>query len=75
MDNCEGDITDNIVVTTDGPEGEGCDKSQTWKANYTDGCGNPAEEVSVTYNWTEDIEAPVIEIASMQQPDACNPRG
>ena len=60
MDNCEGDITDNIVVTTDGPEGADCDKSQTWKANYTDGCGNPAEEVSVTYTWTEDNESPVI---------------
>ncbi|MCQ2192689.1 MAG: SprB repeat-containing protein, partial [Paludibacteraceae bacterium] len=60
-DNCEGEISSaNINVTTDGVIGSGCSKQQTWKANYTDGCGNKAEELSVTYEWTEDKTAPTV---------------
>ena len=57
-DNCDEDL--EISVTTNGPEGEGCNKSQTWTANVSDHCGNPAEEVSITYTWTEDNDGPVI---------------
>ncbi|MBE0639510.1 MAG: DNRLRE domain-containing protein [Bacteroidales bacterium] len=49
-DNCEGTITP--TVTTDGVTNTGCSFSQTWRANYTDVCGNQADEVSITYNWT-----------------------
>ncbi|MDY0285809.1 MAG: HYR domain-containing protein, partial [Bacteroidales bacterium] len=55
-DNCEGIITP--VVTTDGPSNTGCSYTQTWEANYTDACGNIADEVSITYYWTIDTEAP-----------------
>ena len=57
-DNCDEDL--EISVTTNGPEGEGCNKSQTWTANVSDHCGNPAEEVSITYTWTEDNDGPEI---------------
>ncbi|GAP45248.1 protein containing HYR domain [Lentimicrobium saccharophilum] len=57
-DNCEGNITP--VVTTSGPSNTGCDYSQTWTAEYTDACGNPATEVSITYTWTQDNAAPDI---------------
>ncbi|MCR4737074.1 MAG: hypothetical protein K5846_02810, partial [Bacteroidales bacterium] len=42
-DNCEGEISTGITVTTDGVQGTGCEKSQTWKATYTDACGNKAD--------------------------------
>uniref|UniRef100_UPI0024940E6A T9SS type A sorting domain-containing protein n=1 Tax=Seonamhaeicola maritimus TaxID=2591822 RepID=UPI0024940E6A len=35
-----------------------CNYSQTWYANYTDGCDNPAVQKSVTYTWKVDTEAP-----------------
>ena len=34
--------------------------TQTWTANYTDACGNAAEEVVITYTWIVDTEVPVI---------------
>src|SRR5204862_2549840 len=57
-DNCEGTIIP--VVTTAGPTNSGCAYTQTWNANYTDGCNNAAAPVSITYTWTQDTEAPVI---------------
>jgi hypothetical protein len=48
-DNCEGDFTP--VVTTDGAKSDGCLYTQTWTANYTDQCDNPATPVSITYTW------------------------
>ena len=42
-----------IDVQTTGIEpGDNCNYSQTWTANYTDGCGNPATAVNVTYTWS-----------------------
>jgi hypothetical protein len=55
-DNCEGSITP--IVTTTGATNTGCVFSQTWNANYTDVCGNIADEVSITYTWTIDTTPP-----------------
>lgn len=50
-DNCEGAFTP--VVTTPGPVNVNCSYSQTWYANYTDGCGNVAVQKSITYTWID----------------------
>ena len=71
-DNCDGDISDKISMTTNGVEGSGCAKSQTWKANYTDGCNNKADEVVVTYTWTEDKAKPVISTELVSADKGCN---
>ncbi len=57
LDNC-GDIFEP-VVNTRGPSGTGCVYTQTWTATYTDGGGNIADPVSVTYTWKIDAEKPV----------------
>ncbi|MFC3877747.1 hypothetical protein, partial [Winogradskyella maritima] len=52
---------------------EGCLYSQTWTANVNDNCGNPADEVSVTYTWIVDTDKPVI-TSSVEGGDlGCNP--
>ena len=38
-------------VATNGPEGEGCAKSQTWTATYSNNCGS-ATPYEITYTWT-----------------------
>ncbi|PKP36598.1 MAG: hypothetical protein CVT97_08640, partial [Bacteroidetes bacterium HGW-Bacteroidetes-14] len=63
----------DIVVTTAGVAGTGCEKSQTWMANFTDECGNAAAEVSVTYTWNEDSEAPVLTVPTAGLALGCNP--
>ncbi len=71
-DNCEGTITP--VVSTDGPENTGCAYTQTWTANYTDACGNVADEISITYTWTVDTEKPVLATTASDNDDlGCNP--
>ncbi|MCK3683033.1 gliding motility-associated C-terminal domain-containing protein, partial [Maribellus sp. YY47] len=57
-DNCEGEFEPN--VTTEGSTNIGCSYSQTWTANYTDACDNPAAPVSITYTWTQDTEDPIV---------------
>jgi hypothetical protein len=59
LDNC--DMQFIPVVTTLGPVNSGCEFMQTWYANYTDACGNHADEISITYNWIEDTEPPVFQ--------------
>ncbi len=71
LDNCDGEFEPE--VETDGPESDGCNWSQTWTANYTDECGNPAEEVSITYTWKVDEEAPVISTLAESDDLGCNP--
>ena len=71
-DNCAGDISSDIVVTTNGVEGTDCEKSQTWKANYTDPCGNAAVEKTVTYTWTVP-PTPIIHTELTSRNLGCNP--
>ena len=71
-DNCEGAfILPTEYVTTTGKTGDGCEKSQSWTANYTDGCDNPAEALTVTYYWTES-EQPVITTDLTDQTLGCD---
>ena len=70
-DNCEGTI--EPVVTTSGPSNTGCAYTQTWNANYTDVCGNPATQQSITYTWTVDNTAPVISTTATSGDLGCNP--
>ncbi|MBQ6276373.1 MAG: proprotein convertase P-domain-containing protein, partial [Bacteroidales bacterium] len=71
-DNCTG--TGTVTnVTTSGPSHDGCAYTQTWTANYTDDCGNPADEVSITYTWTQDDENPVIATTATSGDKGCNP--
>ena len=46
--NDESNADAEADVATNGPEGEGCAKSQTWTATYSNDCGE-ADPVSVTY--------------------------
>ena len=58
LDNCDGIF--NPTVTSAGASNIGCMWSQTWTADYTDGCFNAAAPVSITYTWKVDTIAPVI---------------
>uniref|UniRef100_UPI00202951FD T9SS type A sorting domain-containing protein n=1 Tax=Hanstruepera flava TaxID=2930218 RepID=UPI00202951FD len=71
-DNCAGEV--DLEPETEGPTADGCNYTQTWTANYTDPCGNMAEELSVTYTWTMDNEAPVITSDSESADLGCNPK-
>ncbi len=57
-DECNSEA--HVTIITDGQQGTGCAKSQTWTATYTNQCGQSAEDVSVTYTWTTDNDSPVI---------------
>jgi autotransporter-associated beta strand protein len=70
-DNCEGNITPQVA--TPGPTNNGCAYSQTWTATYTDGCGNAAIPVSITYTWTQDTGLPVITTTAVSSDLGCNP--
>ena len=73
-DNCAGNISSNITVTEGEVIEEGCKRTQTWTATYTDACGNAADPVSITYTWTEDDEKPVIATTAENNKDwGCNP--
>ena len=71
LDNCDGVFTP--IVTTSGPSNTGCAYTQTWDANYTDACGNIATQVSITYTWTVDTQAPVISTTATSGALGCNP--
>ncbi|GLR16099.1 T9SS type A sorting domain-containing protein [Portibacter lacus] len=71
-DNCL-DITMEPTVNTDGPQNTGCAYTQKWTATYIDACGNEADEVSITYTWTEDSEKPVINTEAEDKDLGCNP--
>ena len=63
-----------IVMTGSGPTATAdCGMTQTWTANFTDDCGNVAEEVSITYTWTEDLVDPVIATTATSGDLGCNP--
>ncbi|MEM7572329.1 MAG: malectin domain-containing carbohydrate-binding protein [Bacteroidota bacterium] len=71
-DNCLTNDLD-IAGTTSGPQQMGCSYTQTWTANFTDICGNPADPVSITYTWTEDTDAPTISTTAQSGGLGCNP--
>jgi hypothetical protein len=70
-DNCDASVVP--VVTTTGPSNTGCAYTQTWFANYTDACGNIADEISITYTWTIDTEEPVLSTTATSGDLGCNP--
>jgi hypothetical protein len=71
-DNCS--VTSLIDVQTIGAVATtGCGWSQTWTANVSDDCNNPAEPVSITYTWTVDTEKPVIATTATNSDLGCNP--
>ncbi len=51
----------------------GCSRSQTWRANYTNECGQKATEVTITYTWKQDTEKPVINTIATSKDLGCNP--
>ncbi|MBP5135162.1 MAG: hypothetical protein ILP24_05320, partial [Paludibacteraceae bacterium] len=60
------------TVTSDAVQTNGCQKSQTWRANYTNACDQSAPEVTVTYTWTE-TTAPGIAPNVTGSDLGCNP--
>jgi uncharacterized protein (TIGR02145 family) len=73
-DNCEGTFVLNAdSVTTTGKTGSGCEKTQSWTAHYTDGCGNKADPQTVTYSWKEDTQKPVINTTATDSYLGCDP--
>lgn len=74
VDNCEGTFALSAdSVTTTGKTGSGCEKTQSWTAHYTDGCGNPAAPQTVTYSWKEDTQKPVINTTATDSYLGCDP--
>ena len=60
-DNCTPDDELALDVKTDGKHNTtGCMYTQTWRANVKDNGDNAADEVTVTYTWKEDLDAPVV---------------
>ena len=47
------------IVATNGPEGEGCAKSQTWTATYSNDCGS-ATPYEITYTWIEAMTPEIV---------------
>ena len=59
-DNCaSATSTPQVTLTSSEVSTTNCVKSQTWTATY-DGVCESAEEVKITYTWTEDSEKPTI---------------
>ena len=70
-DNCDNDL--QVSVNDGGVLTDGCFRSQTWTANVTDSCGNPALPLSITYTWKVDLLAPVISSQNQSGDLGCNP--
>ncbi len=70
-DDCSATITS--AVSTNGVEGDGCEKSQTWLVTATDDCGDLTDTCEVTYTWTEDSTPPVITCPTTGLDLGCNP--
>ncbi|MCE4566929.1 SprB repeat-containing protein, partial [Maribellus sp. CM-23] len=58
-DNCDGDISSDVVCTPGQVEGGDCDKSQTFMYTVMDECGN-SDTAYVTYTWKVDVTDPVL---------------
>ncbi len=79
-DNCDDDLSPDVTDT--GPMmsqdtgGGQCEQySQTWTANVSDGCGNDADEVSITWTWRIDSEAPLINTTDVSEDKGCGDPG
>ena len=59
-DNCDGDISADVVCTPMVITGDDCNKAQTFMYTVEDECGN-ADTAYVSYTWKEDSEAPVVD--------------
>nr|WP_321486153.1 T9SS type A sorting domain-containing protein [uncultured Draconibacterium sp.] len=59
-DNCDGDISADVVCTPMAITGDDCNKAQTFMYTVEDECGN-ADTAYVSYTWKEDSEAPVVD--------------
>ncbi len=70
-DNCDSNL--QVVVNEGEIQSQGCGRSQTWTANVSDGCGNAATLVSITYTWKVDTEVPVISTQNQSGDLGCNP--
>src|SRR5690606_40593223 len=67
-------VTDPIDVQTAGPTATtGCGWTQSWTANVSDDCDNPAEQVTITYTWIVDNTPPVIATTAASGDLGCNP--
>ncbi|MCQ2217681.1 MAG: putative Ig domain-containing protein, partial [Paludibacteraceae bacterium] len=73
LDNCDSSV--EVKVSTQGPQGDGCEKTQVWTATASDAAKNAADEVDVTYTWRE-AALPTIELAAGKDNSydlGCNP--
>ncbi|MBO7586099.1 MAG: fibrobacter succinogenes major paralogous domain-containing protein [Bacteroidales bacterium] len=64
-DNCAGssfDLPTDSVTVGDVINTSTCGRSRTWTAHYTDPCNNKAENVNITYTWTEDLTNPTFTV-------------
>jgi Secretion system C-terminal sorting domain len=59
-------VTPSIVTAN------GCNRSQTWTASYTNSCGIPADNVSITYTWNVAV-IPIISTTARNLDLGCNP--
>ncbi|SEP54681.1 Ig-like domain-containing protein [Flavobacterium urocaniciphilum] len=71
-DNCDNNL--QVSVNDGGLQTNGCGRSRTWTATLSDGCGNAAVPVSITYTWKVDTQAPVISTQSQSGDLGCNPQ-
>ena len=69
-DNCDQNVVPQCNVTFD--SGPGCSHVRTFTITAVDDCGNPATPCVVTYTWTDDTEAPVINGCPAGGPLPCN---
>ena len=74
-DECNGAA--QAVVTPSTVVENGCGRTQTWTANYTNACGASASPVVITYTWTVDLTAPTILLKTGSEANGhnwgCNP--
>ncbi|MCE4566928.1 T9SS type A sorting domain-containing protein, partial [Maribellus sp. CM-23] len=71
-DNCDGDISSDVVCTPGQVEGGDCDKSQTFMYTVMDECGN-SDTAYVTYTWKVDVTDPVLADVPTGGDLGCNP--
>src|SRR4030042_1872139 len=71
-DNCDGDISGDVVCTPGQIEEDGCYRSQIFNYYVEDECGN-SDSDDVTYTWKEDTTDPVLDDLPSGGDLGCNP--